>query len=68
VAWQLAGELAAASTPAQLAVVRTVNAAYDRPIHDGLRYEVEQIQHLFEQGEAAEGIRAFIDKRTPRFV
>jgi enoyl-CoA hydratase/carnithine racemase len=68
VAWQLAGELAAASTPAQLAVVRTVDAAYDRPIHDGLRYEVEQIQHLFEQGDAAEGIRAFIDKRTPRFV
>ena len=68
VAWQLAGELAAASTPAQLAVVRTVNAAYDRPIHDGLRYEVEQIQELFERGEAAEGIRAFIDKRTPRFV
>ena len=67
-AWQLAGELAAASTPAQLAVVRTVNAAYDRAIHDGLRYEVEQIQHLFERGEAAEGIRAFIDKRAPGFV
>ena len=31
-AWQLAHELAAASTPAQLAVVRTVDAAYDRPI------------------------------------
>ena len=30
-AWQLAHELAAASTPAQLAVVRTVDAAYDRP-------------------------------------
>ena len=31
-AWQLAHELSAASTPAQLAVVRTVDAAYDRPI------------------------------------
>jgi enoyl-CoA hydratase len=67
-AWQLAAELSAASTPAQLAVVRTVNAAYDRPLADGLRYEVEQIQELFERGEAVEGIRAFIDKRSPEFA
>jgi enoyl-CoA hydratase/carnithine racemase len=68
VAWQLARELAAASTPAQLAVVRTVDAAYDRPLHEGLRYEVEQVQELFERGEAMEGLRAFIDKRAPEFV
>jgi len=67
-AWQLAHELAAASTPAQLAVVRTVDAAYDRPIHEGLRYEVEQVQELFERGEAIEGLRAFIAKRAPEFV
>jgi enoyl-CoA hydratase/carnithine racemase len=67
-AWQLANELAEASTPAQLAVVRTVDAAYDRAIEDGLSYEVEQIQGLFERGEAAEGLRAFIDKRAPEFI
>jgi enoyl-CoA hydratase/carnithine racemase len=67
-AWRLALELCAASTPAQLAVARTVDAAYDRPLQDGLRFEVEQIQELFEQGEAVEGIRAFIDKRAPEFV
>jgi enoyl-CoA hydratase/carnithine racemase len=67
-AWQLAQELAAASTPAQLAVVRTVDAAYDRPLHDGLQFEVEQIQDLFERGEAAEGLRAFIAKRAPQFA
>jgi enoyl-CoA hydratase/carnithine racemase len=67
-AWQLAHELAAASTPAQLAVVRTVDAAYDRPLAQGLRYEVDQIQELFEWGEAVEGLRAFIDKRAPEFV
>jgi enoyl-CoA hydratase/carnithine racemase len=67
-AWQLAHELAAASTPAQLAAVRTIDAAYDRPIHEGLRYEVEQVQELFERGEAAEGLRAFIDKRAPEFI
>jgi enoyl-CoA hydratase len=67
-AWQLAHQLAAASTPAQLAVVRTVDAAYDRPLTEGLRYEVEQLQELFERGEAMEGLRAFIDKRAPEFV
>jgi enoyl-CoA hydratase/carnithine racemase len=67
-AWQLARELAAASTPAQLAVVRTVDAAYDRPLPDGLRFEIEQVQDLFERGEAAEGLRAFIAKRTPQFA
>jgi enoyl-CoA hydratase/carnithine racemase len=67
-AWRLALELCAASTPAQLAVARTVDAAYDRPLQDGLGFEVEQIQELFEQGEAVEGIRAFIDKRAPEFV
>jgi enoyl-CoA hydratase/carnithine racemase len=67
-AWQLAHELAAASTPAQLAVVRTVNAAYDRPLRDGLGYEVEQIQQLFEQGEAVEGLTAFVNKRSPNFA
>lgn len=65
---ELATELCAASTPAQQAVVRTVGAAFDLPLADGLRYEVEQIQDLFEHGEAAEGLRAFVDKRRPNFA
>jgi enoyl-CoA hydratase len=49
-------------------VVRTVDAAYDRPLAEGLRYEAEQVNELFERGEAAEGLRAFLDKRSPEFV
>jgi enoyl-CoA hydratase len=67
-AWELATALTAASSPAQRAVVRTVAAAYDRPLAEGLRYEAEQVQEVFERGEALEGIRAFIDKRAPEFV
>lgn len=63
----LAAELCAASAPAQRAVVRTVGAAHDLPLADGLRYEVDQIQDLFEHGEAAEGLRAFVEKRRPNF-
>ncbi len=64
----LAAELAAASEPAQQAVLRTVDAAADRPLAEGLRYEVDQIQRLFEDGEAAEGLRAFVEKRRPEFA
>lgn len=63
----LATELCAASTPAQRAVVRTVNAAGELPLQEGLRYEVDQIQQLFEDGEATEGLRAFVEKRRPNF-
>jgi enoyl-CoA hydratase len=64
----LAVELCQASAPAQQAVLRTVDAAADLPLQDGLRYEVDQIQQLFEDGEAAEGLRAFIEKRRPKFA
>ena len=67
-AGKLAAELCAASTPAQRAVVRTVNAAGELPLEQGLRYEVDQIQDLFEEGEAAEGLRAFVEKRRPNFA
>jgi enoyl-CoA hydratase len=66
-ALDFARSLLGPSLPAQLAVVRTVDAAFDRPHADGARYEVEQIQALFEEGEAAEGITAFVEKRRPQF-
>ena len=64
----LAAELRAASLPAQLAVVRTVDAAFDTTLPDGQRYEVEQIRALLEHGEAREGLAAFLEKRPPEFV
>lgn len=64
----LASELVTSSLPAQLAVVRTVDAAADLPLERGLAFEVEQEQSLFEHGEAAEGIAAFISKRRARFA
>jgi enoyl-CoA hydratase len=64
----LAAELVTASLPAQLAVVRAVNAAAELPLDEGLRYEALAEQGLFTGGEAAEGIRAFIAKRPPDFA
>ena len=63
----LAAELVTSSRQAQLAVVRAVNAAFELPPDEGFRYEALLEQRLFEDGEAAEGIRAFIAKRPPDF-
>jgi enoyl-CoA hydratase/carnithine racemase len=64
----LAGELTSASLPAQRAVVRSVDAAFDLPLEAGLGYEADQEKVLFTDGEAAEGITAFLAKRAPRFA
>lgn len=64
----LAQQLRGPSLPAQQAVVRAVDASFDMPLHEGLGYEVAQIQGLFEDGEAKEGITAFLEKRPPKFA
>jgi enoyl-CoA hydratase len=66
-ALELAGELAGASLPAQLAVRRSIDAAFDLPIDQGFSVEAAAEQDLFEHGEAAEGIAAFLERRPPKF-
>jgi enoyl-CoA hydratase len=67
-ALELARELAGFSRPALGAVVRTVDASIDLPLHDGIAFEAREEQDLFDAGEAREGIAAFIEKRPPRFA
>ncbi|WP_368680231.1 enoyl-CoA hydratase-related protein (plasmid) [Rhodococcus opacus] len=64
----IANELCTTSLPAQRAVIRTVDATFDTPIDEGFRYEVAQEQQLFEDGEAKEGLNAFLEKRAPKFA
>jgi len=63
----LARELRSVSLPAQQAVIRTVDAAFDRSLPAGCAYEVEQVRDVFAHGEAHEGMQAFIEKRRPDF-
>ncbi|MCU1480620.1 MAG: echA [Subtercola sp.] len=63
----LAKTLTRASAPAQAAVVRTVDAAFDLPLAEGNAFERAQIAELFQHGEGQEGIAAFVEKRRPDF-
>ena len=63
-----ADDLLEMSLPAQRAVIRTVDAAFDLPLDEGFRFEVEQEQQRFEDGEAKEGITALLEKRAPKFA
>jgi enoyl-CoA hydratase/carnithine racemase len=67
-ALELARELVTSSLPAQLAVVRSVDAAFAVPLAEGFEVEKAAEQGLFETGEAAEGISAFIAKRPANFA
>ncbi|MDF2443592.1 MAG: hypothetical protein JWR01_1795 [Subtercola sp.] len=64
----LAKTLTRASAPAQAAVVRTVDAAFDLPLADGNLFERAEIATLFTDGEGQEGIAAFVQKRRPDFA
>ena len=64
---ELATQLAGLSRPALAAVIESVDAAFDLPFAEGKRFEIDQIQGLFEHGEAREGITAFLEKRAPKF-
>jgi enoyl-CoA hydratase/carnithine racemase len=66
-ALKLAAELSQLSRPAQQAVIRTVDVSQQAPFPDGLAYEAQEVQRLFETGEAKEGITAFLEKRRPDF-
>jgi enoyl-CoA hydratase/carnithine racemase len=63
----LAGELSRLSWPAQQAVIAAVDASQQISLADGLAYEADQVNRLFESGEAKEGIAAFLAKRPPNF-
>jgi enoyl-CoA hydratase/carnithine racemase len=67
-ALRLADDLLGMSLPAQRAVIRTVDTAFDTSLTEGFRFEAEQEQKLFESGEAKEGIAAFLQKRPANFA
>jgi enoyl-CoA hydratase len=64
----LAHELRELSQPALHAVMRSVDAAADVALGEGLAWERREVQRLFAGGEAREGIAAFLERRDARFA
>lgn len=64
----LAAELAALSRPCLQALVRAADAAQDLPFEDGLAVEAQELLNVVgPEGEAMEGLSAFVEKRAPQF-
>ncbi|HEX3680077.1 MAG TPA: enoyl-CoA hydratase-related protein [Galbitalea sp.] len=66
-ALSLAGLLLRSSALAQASIVKTVDAAFDLPLADGMVLERNEVGSLFEHGDGREGLAAFVEKRKPNF-
>jgi enoyl-CoA hydratase len=63
----LAEKLAHLSSPSVRAIKASVAQAFDGPLAEGLDRERALFRELFMSADAAEGVRAFMEKRRPDF-
>jgi enoyl-CoA hydratase/carnithine racemase len=68
VALERAGQVARVAPLATRAMLALVRTAMEAPLEDGLDREQEALAGLHQTADAAEGIRAFLEKRAPRFT
>lgn len=59
---------AAGPALATTAIKRCVHEGAQLPLSDGLSLEAELVEQLFGSDDAAEGLSAFVQKRTPEFA
>lgn len=63
----VAERMAGQSLPVLRDLIECVNASFEAPLREGLALEVSKVEALFDHAEAREGMRAFLEKRSPRF-
>ena len=68
VACAIARQVAGLSAPALAATERCLDAAFAMDLEDGIAFEAAEEQALFQDGEALEGLAAFVDRRPPVFA
>ena len=62
-----ASKIAEKGAIAVMATKESVNRAYETTLSEGVRFERRLFHALFSTADQAEGMEAFIDKRTPGF-
>ena len=63
----LAHELASKSRSALLAAKRAIGLGFELPLESGLEREMEMWSQLFGTRDQREGMRAFLERRKPKF-
>jgi enoyl-CoA hydratase len=63
-----AEQVARVAPLATRAMLRLIRVAMEAPLEEGLSQEQDALARLHLTADAAEGIRAFVDKRAPRFT
>jgi enoyl-CoA hydratase/carnithine racemase len=62
-----AAKIAEKAPLAVVAIKESVNRAYETTLAEGVRFERRVFHSLFATTDRAEGMEAFVDKRTPQF-
>jgi enoyl-CoA hydratase/carnithine racemase len=63
----VAARIAEKAPLAVIAIKESVNRAYETTLAEGVRFERRLFHSLFATEDRAEGMEAFVDKRTPQF-
>lgn len=65
---ELAGDIASKSPVALQLIKEAVRASVRTPLDEGLRHEASLFGLVFSSADKAEGVDAFLEKRSPRFT
>lgn len=65
---ELASQLASLSVSANRTVKMLANRGLDLRLADGLELEIRTVGEHMQSADAREGLRAFVEKRKPRFT
>jgi enoyl-CoA hydratase/cyclohex-1-ene-1-carboxyl-CoA hydratase len=63
-----AEKIASFSMPALMMMKESVNRAYERSLNEGILFERRMLHASFGLQDQKEGMKAFVEKREPRFV
>jgi enoyl-CoA hydratase len=63
----VAAQIAGLSLPSVMMLKEAINRAYESPLSEGLVFERRMFHSLFATDDQKEGMKAFLEKRPPRF-